>query len=386
MIELNLLPAANAATQGLYQQAVSQLQGLVQSGIARFQPDVFIDQVHAFRDRLIETGSQIPVLSRLFSRFDDLHSDSELTPDHAQALFEQLKSAPLPSLVPGHEAIEMVGSGGYSRVYRGIESATGGTVAIKVAAKSKIADRTESSSGLMKLQQAFDNERNMLSRFKDSERVVNAHAYGVTDRDKPYIVMEYLPGGTMSQYFGLVNAGLATFDLDVVLPMMLGAARALAELHGVGIIHNDIKASNFLLAGDGRVKLADLAMATTVEEARAMSANRGRRGTPGFIAPQTTEALRNDVFALGTVFYRALTGQSPYSDKVQTLMRLSPMLALGNKAKKPSEVCPERNLPKRFDGILLKAVTMDAAKRYADAGALASDLEKITRKKPRRRQ
>lgn len=385
MVELNLLPATNAVTQSLYQQAMSQLQGLVQSGIDRFQPETFIENVHTFRDRLIETGLQLPVLSRLFSRFDDLHSDSELTPDHAQALFDQMKSAPLPSLVPGYEAIELVGSGGFSRVYRGLESETGREVAIKVAAKSKIADRSESSNGLLQLRQAFENEWNVLSRFKDSERVVNAYAYGVTDRGKPYIVMEYLPGGTLWQFFGMVNAGAAVFDLDVMLPLMLDATRDLAELHALGIIHNDVKASNLLLTETGRVKIADLAMAATVEDAKRNAANRGRRGTPGFIAPQTTEGLRNDVFALGTVFYQALTREPPYSEQVQKRMRLSPLLALGHKARKPSEVCPERDLPKRFDTILLKAVTMDAAKRYADAGAMAVDLEKITRKKPRKR-
>jgi serine/threonine protein kinase len=379
MITVNLMPAPPT----VYQQALLGLTRLVQAGASRFQPDAFIDQVHALRDRILNEGFLATGLSRLFSRYDDLHSDSELTPDQAQSLFEQLKKGPLPSLIPGYEILDIAGSGGFSRVYRGLEAGTGRAVAVKVGARSRAGSPSEPSSGLDQLRRAFDNEWAVLSRFRDSEKIVNAYVRGETDRGKPYIVMEFLPGGTLSQLFGAVNAGLMAFDLDRMLPLMLGAARCLAELHAAGIIHNDVKASNFLLTEKGEVKLADLAMAATVEAARRNAGNGGRRGTPGYIAPQTTEGLRKDVFALGIVFYKALTGKAPYPDEVAKLMRLSPLLALGRRPRPPSEVVPERKLPKRFDSILLKCVTMDAANRYPNAGTLAADLEKITRRKPR---
>lgn len=382
MITINLMPAP----AGVYQQAVQGLSRLIQAGTSRFQPDIFIDQVHSLRDRILDAGFLAPGLSRLFSRYDDLHSDRELTPDQAQALFEQLKKGPLPSLIPGYEILDSAGSGGFSRVYRGLEAGTRRSVAIKVGARNRLGSPSEPLSGLSQLRQVFDNEWNVLSRFQDSGRIVNAYARGETDRGKPYIVMEFVPGGTLSQFFGLVNAGVLAFDLDQMLPLMLGAARCLAELHAAGVIHNDVKASNFLLTEDGQVKLADLAMATTVEEARRKAGNGGRRGTPGYIAPQTTEGLKKDVFALGAVLYRALTGEVPYSEKVSKLMRLSPLLALGHRPSPPSAVRPDRKLPKRFDSIILKSVTMDAVKRYPDAMAVAEDLEKITRTKPRPRR
>ncbi len=374
MITINLLPTQPS----LYQQAMVQLTGLVR-GVTRFQADTVMEQVEGLRDRLLAAGVQTPGISRLFARFYDLYSDQELTPDSAQTLLRQMKTG-LPSLIEGYDELEPIGFGGFSRVYRGLETETGRLVAIKVAARNQEGSPTLNSATLERLTRAFDNEWAILSRFRDSERIVNAHAYGKTDRGKPYIVMEYLDGGTLSQFIVDTNEGRRKFDLDQTLSMGLEASQSLAVLHEEAYIHNDVKAGNFLLSRDVRVKLADCSMATTVKEAaEAKGFRRDYRGTPGFIAVQTTETPKKDVLALGATLYSLLTGKRAFNPKnpVATMLFTPPA---------PSKIRPERKIPPRFDKIVLRALSADPVKRYPDAMAVAEELEKITRKKQRPRR
>jgi serine/threonine-protein kinase len=373
MITINLLPAQPS----LYRQAVTQITGLVRGGVTRFQPDAVMEQVEGLRDRLLAAGAQAPGISRLFARFYDLYSDQELTPASAQSLLTQMKTG-LPSLIPGYEELEPIGFGGFSRVYRGLETATGRLVAIKVAARNQEGSPAPYDVALERLTRAFDNEWAVLSRFRDSERIVNVHAYGKTERGKPYLVMEYLDGGTLSQFIVDANEDRRDFDLDQTLSLALQAAEALAVLHQGGYIHNDVKAGNFLLTRDIRAKLADCSMATTIEEAKATGFERGYRGTPGFIAVQTTESPKKDVLALGATLYSLLTGKRAFNPK-------NPIATMLHTPPPPSVLRPERKIPRRFDKIVLRALTGDPVKRYPDAMAVAEELKNVTRKNPRRR-
>jgi serine/threonine-protein kinase len=285
----------------------------------------------------------------------------------------------LPSLIPGYDELEPIGFGGFSRVYRGLETETGRLVAIKVASRNREGSPSLNPGTLARLTQAFDNEWDVLSRFRDSERIVNVHAYGKTDRGKPFIVMEYLDGGNLSDFIIQTNEGRRTFELDQTLSLALQATQALAVLHEAGYIHNDVKAGNYLLTRDERAKLADCSMATTVEEAlKRKGFRRDYRGTPGFIAVQTTESPKKDVLALGATLYSLLTGKRAFNPRnpVATMLFTPPA---------PSKIRPERKIPPRFDKIVLRALSADPVKRYPDAMAVAEDLERITRRKSRRR-
>jgi serine/threonine protein kinase len=330
------------------------------------------------RDHLLARGAQTTTFSRLFSRFCDLYSDSELTPEHAEALLDQMKTG-LPSLIHGYDELEPIGFGGFSRVYRGLETQTGRLVAIKVAARNRAGSDTERPETLEKLNAAFENEWNILSRFPDSQRIVRAYSHGRTDRDKPYIVMELLTGGSLGQYIAGLNDGRNVFDLDHILTMSLEATLAVAELQAAGIVHNDVKAGNFLLTGDQHVKLADCSMGVTVGEARQKTGQKIYRGTPGFIPVQTTESPKKDVLALGATLFALLTGKRAFNPK-------SPIATLLHTPPPPSKVRPERKIPARFDRIILKAIHHDPGKRYPSALEMAEDLENITRKKTRQRR
>lgn len=371
------LPTLNPTQAAVYGQTLTQLQQTLNAGAPQFQADAFMERVETLRDGLLEQGVESTDFSRLFSRFCDLYGDRELTAQSAQDLVARLPEG-VPSLIPGYEELEPIGYGGFSRVYRGLETATGRLVALKVAARNQNANAAAKAVTPQQVQAAFDNEWTILSRFPDSERIVRAYGSGQTDRGKPYLVLEWLSRGSLSDYIMGLNAGRHPFDLDRILTMSLEAAAGIAELHLADIVHNDIKAGNFLIGADGRVKLADCSMAVSMDDARKNVGKRLYRGTPGFIPVQTSESKRKDVFALGATLFSLLTGK-------RTFNPTNPLATLMYTPPPPSTVRPERNIPERFDKVILKAIHRDAGKRYPSAVEMAEDLESITRRKPRKR-
>jgi len=370
-------PTLTRAQAAIYGQTLTQLQQALNTGSAGFQPNEFMESVEGLRDGLLERGVERTDFSRLFSRVCDLFGDRELTADSARALVEQLPQG-IPSLIPGYEELEPIGYGGFSRVYRGLETATGRLVALKVAARNQNTALPAKPVTPPQIQSAYENEWNILSRFPDSNLIVRAYGSGQTDRKKPYLVLEWLSRGSLSEYIMGLNAGRHPFDLDRILTMSMEAAAGIAELHLVNIVHNDIKAGNFLIGPDGHVKLADCSMATTMDDARKNVGKQLYRGTPGFIPVQTSESKGKDVFALGATLFALLTGKRAFNpgNPLATLMYTPPP---------PSTVRPERKIPERFDKVILKAIHRDEGKRYPSAVEMLNDLEAITRKKPRRK-
>jgi serine/threonine protein kinase len=277
--------------------------------------------------------------------------------------------SPTAFLIPGYQVLEVINSGGFGVVHRALDSASGEEVAIKVGHLSQV---PENSATRVWLRQVFDSEWNSLNRVR-SERIVRPISRGVTDDNNPYLVLEYVPGVALSHYLASVEIGVLTFDLKQTMLLMLGAAEAVGALHENGLIHNDIQLSNFIVVEDGRVKLCDLAMATTVAEAKRIG-SRNHRGTPGFYSAQTVETKRKDVFGLGSAFYHLLTGRIPFPPKQSDPFSL---LAAQAPPPPPREVRPEREIPRPVDRIVMKAIHRAPTSRYADANEMEEDLRAI---------
>ena len=121
----------------------------------------------------------------------------------------------------------------------------------------------------------------------------------------PYLVLELLRGQTLA-------ARLEQEPLSVRESLHLAAevSRGLAHAHGAGVVHRDLKPANVMLTDDGRVKVLDFGLAHAFGRKRILG------GTPAFMAPEqwmdAPEDERTDIFALGVMLYRSLSGQLPF--------------------------------------------------------------------------
>ncbi len=150
--------------------------------------------------------------------------------------------------------------------------------------------------------------------------VLQIYDQGVTD-DALFIVMEYLPGGTLKHQIG--KEGMAS---ELALRILREVVLALAEVHRTGIIHCDIKPENILLRDDGTAVLSDFGVARRVIKARHAGNVSSVVGTPYFMSPEQVlgenEDERTDIYSMGAVFYNMLTGEKPYlGDTLEEIMQ-----------------------------------------------------------------
>jgi tetratricopeptide (TPR) repeat protein len=285
---------------------------------------------------------------------------------------------PLPRVVPeipGIADLEPVGRGGMGVVYRGRDTASGTTVAVKVL---------WSVGGLSQAAHArARREAEVLARM-DDPGIVRIREAGVCDGGPlepggvPYIVMEWIDGDTLqsrtrSRALGVSAAARVIRDL----------ARILGRVHSLGIVHRDIKPANVFLIpsgsaaradATGRLKLVDFGLARRDGPAGAFTLEGEFAGTPGYMAPE--QAARDgaaavgpatDVFGLGATLFFLLTGRPPARQRS------------GGDALAASLTWPAgaRRVPVDLRTIVEKCLQPAPLKRYSSAGELADDIERF---------
>jgi class 3 adenylate cyclase len=239
------------------------------------------------------------------------------------AQYGALVDANLVSLpvVPGYRCLRALGQGGMSRVYLVERLRDGAQLALKFADGSVSQD----SEVLYR----FVEEYGMLEQLHNPH-VIRIYDQGVTD-DALFIVMEYLPGGTLKQMIG--RDGM---ELKQALEVLREMAQALVAAHKLGIIHRDIKPENIMLRGDGAAVLCDFGVALQTRTAVQQGIKEFVFGTPYYMSPEQAlgenEDARTDIYSMGAVFFYMLTGEKPYlGDTLEEIVQqhlLSPVPAL----------------------------------------------------------
>ena len=206
-----------------------------------------------------------------------------------------------------YEVADVLGQGGMGVVYRAFDPALKRWAAIKVLAPNLAGDPTA--------RLRFAREAQAAAAVRH-EHVVAIHAVSEIN-GLPYLVMEYLEGGSLQDHLDLHGPP------DWRAAARLGAqiASGLAAAHAQGLIHRDIKPSNILLHGEGTAtdpgaaKLGDFGLARVADESR-LTQTGLVPGTPMYMAPEQArgEALdhRADLFSLGSVLYTLCTGREPF--------------------------------------------------------------------------
>jgi serine/threonine protein kinase len=169
----------------------------------------------------------------------------------------------------GYELQEMIGHGGMASIYKGFDETLSRWVAIKVVA----------------IQAAGETEETMLARFRQEAQAIAAlrhrniltiYGYG-EEQGWAYIVMEYVPGGSLKER---IKPG-QPFTWEQALTIVIPVSEALAFAHERHIIHRDIKPANILMPQDDWPLLADFGLAKMEQSTRPRSKFRKKPLTPG---------------------------------------------------------------------------------------------------------
>jgi serine/threonine protein kinase len=200
--------------------------------------------------------------------------------------------------------------------------------------------------------------------------VVGVTDFGKLEDGRAYLVMEYVESGTLS---AALKAG--PFPVVRALQVAREVADALEAVHAVDVVHGDIKPSNiFLLPGD-KIKLVDFGAARVIG---APSPTDGKIfvGTPGYLAPECVRGeladRRVDVYALGCVIYRMISGAVPFqAATVAETLR-------GHAEHPPPRIATPTQvggLSSPVDAIIARALAKKPVDRYPSAGAMRDEID-----------
>ena len=208
----------------------------------------------------------------------------------------------------GDCAVErLLGKGGLGFVYL-VRGADGQRYALKTM-------RTGQKETSPEHKQRFAQEANLMMTMRHRNLVRVYDAGEDAERGICYIMMEYMPGGTLKDRI-VKNGAMSVTDAISIATQI---AEALATAHFHGVIHRDVKPDNILFAADGTPKLADLGVAKLLKRGEGEGTETMQGviiGTPAYMAPEqiidsSHIDARADIYSLGVALYEMLTGKRP---------------------------------------------------------------------------
>ncbi len=300
-----------------------------------------------------------------------------------QALLEDEEADRLIGQRIGHwEILKRIGSGGMGAVYlaRRADRQYEQQVAIKLIKRGM---DTEA------MLHRFRNERQILAGF-DHPNIARLLDGDTTEDDLPYFVMEYVEGLPIDQYCD--EKSLAITER---LQLFRQVCAAVSYAHRRAVIHRDLKVSNILVGADGVPKLLDFGIARVLHpgghgEAAATMLEQ-RVLTPEYASPEQIRGepvtTASDVYSLGVVLYRLLTGKTPYRLSTHSPQDLA--RAIGEtEPQRPSTVVNAGRAAERkclrgdLDNIVLMALRKEPERRYPSVEQFSDDLRRHLEARP----
>ena len=265
-----------------------------------------------------------------------------------------------------YQILELLGEGGMATVYKAYDTHLEREVAIKVIRRD--AFPPDDMNMLLK---RFEREAKSLGRLSHPN-IVGVIDYGEHD-GSPYLVMVYLPGGTLRERLGKPIAWRAAVEL--ILPI----AHALEYVHDRNIINRDVKPSNILMTEKGQPMLTDFGLVKLFgeqeKESTHLTSSGTGLGTPDYMAPEqwTGEAIpQSDLYSLGVVLYEMITGRKPFTADTPAgvlLKQATEALPL------PRAYIPD--LPQEVESVLLKVLAKDPEDRYPNMHTFIGELQNL---------
>jgi WD40 repeat protein/serine/threonine protein kinase/Tfp pilus assembly protein PilF len=270
-------------------------------------------------------------------------------------------------VVPGFVIERELGRGGMGIVYKARQITVNRTVALKMILAGEFAGPNQRSR--------FRAEAQAVAAL-DHPNIVRLFDLGEHGKIL-YLTLEYIDGDRLDRK---LNA--TPLPATEAATLVATLAKAMVYAHERGIIHRDLKPENVMLSADGSPKILDFGLAKQMDTDARHTKSGAIVGTPSYMAPEQAAGLKNigplvDVYALGAMLYELLTGRPPFraATPMDTVLQV-----ITEEPVAPSRLTGQ--VPRDLETICLKCLRKEPAKRYANASALAADLERYLNGKP----
>jgi tRNA A-37 threonylcarbamoyl transferase component Bud32 len=268
--------------------------------------------------------------------------------------------------VANYPIVRKLGEGATSEVFLCQDPFRGRQVAVKRIFPESLRDPARGRL----FRKLFFTEASLAGKL-DHPHIAQIYDAGIGE-DSGYIVMEFVPGGTMERFCAPENL----LPVEQTVEIIFKCARALAYAHMQGVTHRDIKPGNLLYAGAPTdVRIGDFGLALNVG---AETTQITGVGSPAYMSPeQIREELvdhRTDLYSLGVVMYQMLAGRLPFqgSNKFSMIYQIT-------QYDPPPPSSKRREVPESLDRIVRRAMQKDAAARFHSGDEFAGELVEALR-------
>jgi len=254
-------------------------------------------------------------------------------------------------------------AGGVAVVYQGIDTRTGEKVAIKVL-QSNWAEHEEVVARFMR-------EAKIVSQL-NHPHIIKYISTGIRG-NQPYIAMEYMPGGSLSERLKRVSH----IKLGAAARLISQVASALEYAHRKEIVHRDMKPGNILMRDDTHAVLTDFGIARVTQSDLTMTGY--MPGTPHYMSPEQARGAEeldtlSDIYSLAVIAYLLVTGKLPFTG-TDPLVIINQHLTADPPV--PSALNPD--IPEAVDKVILKGLAKASEDRYQSARSFSFALDRAVR-------
>ena len=254
----------------------------------------------------------------------------------------------------------VINRSGMASIYKATDLTSGETVAVKVPYM-----QFESDPGSFA---RFQREAEIGKRLNHPNilRFVT-----VTEQSRPYIVMEFLQGRTLSEVMNEVR----TLPISDAVQIASALCDALSHMHHEKVVHRDLKPQNVMVCDDGSIRIMDFGIAKATEMRRITFVGLSpAMGTPDYMAPEQVKGRRGDertdIYSLGAMLYEMTTGRVPFEGP-------NPFIVMNSRIT-GDPVAPRKRNPEiseQLEEIILHAMEREPARRYQTAAAMKAELD-----------
>jgi serine/threonine-protein kinase len=258
-----------------------------------------------------------------------------------------------------YEDARPIGRGGMGEIFRATDTTLGRSVAVKVLERHYAQDTA--------VRERFTREALAVARLSGNPNIVTIYDVGEW-RDRPFIVMEYLAGGSLEQKIRAEGAQPPRRALE----WLEDAAAALDAAHREGVVHRDVKPANLLLDGQGRVHVADFGIASAAG-LDSLTQTGTVLGTASYLSPEQAKgeqtSVASDLYSLGVVAFELLTGRRPFEGSSAAVEAAAHVTG-----EVPSVCEVNPSIPCELDPVFAKVLAKDPEDRYGSCAEFVAAL------------